>query len=158
VDGGCAGAAMGWACACDFRFASTRARFNTAFLNVGVSGDMGLAWSLTRLVGGAQARELLFFPEKIDAALALEHRLVTRLFEPDRLHDEVMALASRLADGQPFPLRMMKANMLSAETSGIAEYVEVESARHLHMTSNSSLQAGMEGIARCRPTPTGEDR
>src|SRR5262245_10469288 len=32
VDGGCAGAAMGWACACDFRFASERARFATGFL------------------------------------------------------------------------------------------------------------------------------
>ena len=42
VDGGCAGAAMGWACACDLRFASDRARFSTAFLRLGVSGDM--AW------------------------------------------------------------------------------------------------------------------
>lgn len=149
VDGGCAGAAMGWACACDLRFASTRARFNTAFLDVGVSGDMGLAWSLTRLVGAAHARELLFFPEKTDAAHALEHRLVTRLFDPDRLHDEVMALASRLAGRHPFPLRMMKANLLSAETHGIADYVEIESARHLHTAFDSSLlTAGIETSAR----------
>ena len=52
IDGGCAGAALGWACACDFRFASERAKFATAFLKVGVSGDMGLVWSLLRLVGG----------------------------------------------------------------------------------------------------------
>ncbi|CAI7975219.1 putative enoyl-CoA hydratase echA14 [Frankia sp. Hr75.2] len=56
IDGGCAGAAMGWACACDFRFASDRARFATGFLKVGVSGDMGLVWSLARLVGAPPAR------------------------------------------------------------------------------------------------------
>ncbi|XVQ15629.1 enoyl-CoA hydratase/isomerase family protein [Spirillospora sp. CA-255316] len=156
VDGGCAGAAMGWACACDFRFASTRARFNTAFLSVGVSGDMGLVWSLTRLVGAARAREMLFFPEKISAAEALEYGLVTRLFEPDRLHDDVMALARRLTDGHPFPLRMMKANVLSAETTGIADYVEVESARHLHVTSSPSLRAGIEAFTQGRGSTTDE--
>jgi 2-(1,2-epoxy-1,2-dihydrophenyl)acetyl-CoA isomerase len=62
IDGGCAGAGMGYAAACDFRFAAPEARFSTAFLNVGVSGDMGLAWSLNRILGGARARELLFFP------------------------------------------------------------------------------------------------
>jgi 2-(1,2-epoxy-1,2-dihydrophenyl)acetyl-CoA isomerase len=144
IDGGCAGAAMGWACACDFRFASTRARFNTAFLDVGVSGDMGLAWSLTRIVGGARARELLFFPEKITAGQALGYNLVTRVFAPEVLHEEVLALARRLVAHHPFPLRMMKANVVSAETSTISDYIEIESARHLHATSSSSLREGIE--------------
>jgi 2-(1,2-epoxy-1,2-dihydrophenyl)acetyl-CoA isomerase len=147
IDGGCAGAAMGWACACDFRFASTRARFNTAFLAVGVSGDMGLAWSLSRIVGGARAREMLFFPEKITAQQAFEDDLVTRLFAPEALHDEVMALARRLAAHHPFPLRMAKANVVSAEESGIANYIEIESARHLHVTSSPSLRAGIRTFA-----------
>ncbi|WP_262402823.1 enoyl-CoA hydratase/isomerase family protein [Actinomadura sp. CNU-125] len=138
VHGGCAGAAMGWACACDFRFASTGARFNTAFLRVGVSGDMGLVWSLSRLVGGARARELLFFPEKIGAGEALRHDLVTRVFEPDALHADVLAIAHRLAAHDSFPLRMMKANVVSAETSAMAEYVEIESARHLHVIADSA--------------------
>ncbi|MFC5746287.1 enoyl-CoA hydratase/isomerase family protein [Actinomadura rugatobispora] len=142
VHGGCAGAAMGWACACDFRFAAAGARFNTGFLQVGVSGDMGLAWSLIRLVGGARARELLFFPEKLGAEEALRHDLVTRVFEPDVLHEEVLALAGRLVAHHPFPLRMMKANVLSAETSAIADYVEIESARHLHVTAGPSAREG----------------
>jgi 2-(1,2-epoxy-1,2-dihydrophenyl)acetyl-CoA isomerase len=148
VQGGCAGAAMGWACACDFRFASVDARFNTGFLQVGVSGDMGLAWSLTRLVGGARARELLFFPEKFGADEALRHDLVTRLFEPDVLHEEVLALAHRLAGYHPFPLRMMKANLVSAETSAIADYVEIESARHLHVSASPSAVEGFANATR----------
>ena len=147
IDGACAGAALGWACACDFRFASTRARLNTAFLQVGVSGDMGLPWTLPRLVGAARARELLLLPEKFGAESALEWGLVTRLFEPADLHDEVMALAERLAASHPFPLRMLKANLLSAESSGLSDYIEIESARHLHVAASPSLD---EGIAAFR--------
>ncbi|WP_323137916.1 enoyl-CoA hydratase/isomerase family protein [Nocardia sp. alder85J] len=139
IDGGCAGAAMGWACACDFRWSSTRARFRTAFLDVGVSGDMGLAWSLTRAVGGGRARELLLFPEKFTAAQAREQGLVTRLFDPETLHEEVLALAGALAERPAFVLRMMKANILSAETLALAEYVDIESARHLHTVTDSPL-------------------
>jgi 2-(1,2-epoxy-1,2-dihydrophenyl)acetyl-CoA isomerase len=150
IDGGCAGAALGWACACDFRFASDRAKFATAFLKVGVSGDMGLVWSLQRLVGGSRARELLFFPEKIAADEALAMGLVTRVFASVDLHAEVLALAGTLGDHHPFPLRTMKANILSAERMDIGEYIEVESARHLHVAASPSLRQGIEAFVRAR--------
>ena len=150
VDGGCAGAALGWAAACDFRFASDRAKFATGFLKVGVSGDMGLVWSLQRLVGGPRARELLFFGEKVSAPDALEIGLVTRLFETGTLHDEVLALAEELAAHDAFPLRLMKANILSAERMDLEEYIEVESARHLHVAASPSLRRGMEAFVRNR--------
>lgn len=146
IDGGCAGAAMGWAAACDFRFASDRARFATGFLKVGVSGDMGLAWSLVRLVGPARARELLYFPDKFEAADALSYGLVTRVFPPEELHDRSLDLAAELARSDPFVLRMIKANLLSAERADLAEYVEVESARHLHTTTHLSPRS--EGTER----------
>jgi 2-(1,2-epoxy-1,2-dihydrophenyl)acetyl-CoA isomerase len=150
VDGGCAGAAMGWACACDFRFASDRAKFATGFLKVGVSGDMGLVWSLVRIVGAARARELLFFGEKLTARDALAYGLVTRLFPAATLHADVLALAEELAGHHPFPLRMMKANVLSAERMDIEEYIEVESARHLHVAASPSLREGIDRFARAR--------
>jgi 2-(1,2-epoxy-1,2-dihydrophenyl)acetyl-CoA isomerase len=150
IDGGCAGAAFGWACACDFRFASDRAKFATAFLKVGVSGDMGLVWSLQRLVGGSRARELLFFPEKIGADEALALGLISRIFAAADLHEAVLALAETLGAHHPFPLRMMKANILSAERMDIAEYIEVESARHLHVAAGPSLREGIEDFVRGR--------
>jgi 2-(1,2-epoxy-1,2-dihydrophenyl)acetyl-CoA isomerase len=143
IDGGCAGAAMGWACACDFRFASERARFSTAFLGVGVSGDMGLAWSLTRVVGPARARELMFFPDKFSAQEALQHGLVSRVFPDEALHDRVITLAQELVDRDPFALRLMKENFLSAETCGIRDFIEIESARHLHITSGKAFRDGV---------------
>jgi len=143
IDGGCAGAGLGYAAACDFRFATPEARFSTAFLNVGVSGDMGLAWSLTRILGGAKARELLFFPEKLDGAKALELGLVTRLFPREVLHGEVDALARQLCAREPLAQKMMKANCLSAERLDIGEFVVVETARHLHFTNRPDMGARM---------------
>ena len=54
INGSCAGAGLGWACGCDLRIATASARFNTAFLDVGVAGDMGLPWSLSAIVGSAR--------------------------------------------------------------------------------------------------------
>lgn len=145
IDGGCAGAAMGWAAACDFRFATPEARFNTAFLNIGLSGDMGLPWTLTRLLGGAQARELLLAPEKLTGEDALRLGLVTRLFAREALHEETRKLAMRLAAYDPLALRTMKANLLSAERMDFHEYMELESARHLHLVVSAGLDARMKG-------------
>lgn len=141
IDGGCAGAAMGWAAACDFRFATAEARFNTAFLTIGLSGDMGLPWTLTRLLGGAQARELLLSPEKLTGEGALRLGLVTRLFPRETLHEETRRLAERLAGYDPVALRTMKANLLSAERMDFHEYMELESARHLHLAADADLAA-----------------
>jgi 2-(1,2-epoxy-1,2-dihydrophenyl)acetyl-CoA isomerase len=143
IDGGCAGAGLGWASACDFRFATPEARFNTAFINVGVSSDMGPPWFLSRIVGGARAREMLFFAEKLTGEQALKIDLVTRLFAREALHDEVLKLAGHLCAREPFALRMMKANMLSAEELAIGDFIDIETARQLHTTNRPDVGARM---------------
>ena len=151
IDGGCAGAGLGYAAACDMRFATAEARFSTAFLAVGVSGDMGLAWSLHRLVGPAKARELLLFPEKFGGEAALAIGLVTRLFARDALHAETLALAAGLCARDPFALRMMKANCVSAETLDIASFIDIETVRQVACTTRPDFAARMaEAYARAK--------
>jgi 2-(1,2-epoxy-1,2-dihydrophenyl)acetyl-CoA isomerase len=133
INGACAGAALGWACACDFRFAAASARFNTAFLDVEVAGDMGGPWTLTRIVGPARARELFFFPDKFGAEEALRIGLVTRVFSDERFRAEVQAIAERLAGAAPIALRTLKANFVDAERMDFKGYVSLESERHLRM-------------------------
>jgi len=140
IDGGCAGAAMAWAMACDFHFATPQARFNTAFLNVGLAGEMGMAWTLTRLVGPAQARELLLFPAKVDGAEALAMGLVTRLHPREALHGEVAAAAAALCARDPLVLKLAKANLVSAEQDDLPRYVAVEAARQLLLLNRPGLR------------------
>ncbi len=130
IAGACAGAGLGWACACDLRIASQTARFNSAFLDVGVAGDMGGPWTLPRLVGAAKARELYFLPGKFDAAEALRIGLVTRVSAPETFEADVNALVARLTRAAPLALKGMKANFLAAEKMAFADYIALESEKH----------------------------
>src|SRR3954451_10098416 len=60
INGPAAGAGLAFALACDLRVAGASARLVTAFVRVGLSGDFGGSFFLTRLVGTAKARELYF--------------------------------------------------------------------------------------------------
>jgi 2-(1,2-epoxy-1,2-dihydrophenyl)acetyl-CoA isomerase len=133
INGACAGAGFGWACACDLRYAAHSARLNTAFLDVGVAGDMGGPWSLPRIVGAAKARELYFMPDKFDAQEALRIGLVSRVFPDDRFREEVGAIVHRIAEAAPIALRTMKAHFVEAERMDFASYIELETAHHLPM-------------------------
>jgi 2-(1,2-epoxy-1,2-dihydrophenyl)acetyl-CoA isomerase len=133
INGACAGAGFGWACACDLRIASATARFNTAFLDVGVAGDMGGPWTLPRLVGAAKARELYFLPGKFDAEEALRIGLVSRVSAPDSFESDLAAVVGRLAAAAPLALTAMKANFVAAESTGLSEYIALESERHMRL-------------------------
>jgi enoyl-CoA hydratase/carnithine racemase len=68
LPGPAVGAGLAIAMACDLRIAAESAFVSTGYLRVGLSGDYGIAWLLTRLVGTARARELMFTSDKVDAA------------------------------------------------------------------------------------------
>jgi 2-(1,2-epoxy-1,2-dihydrophenyl)acetyl-CoA isomerase len=151
VNGACAGAGLGWACACDLRFAAASARFNVAFLDVGVAGDMGGPWTLTRIVGAARARELYFFPGKFDADEALRIGLVSRVFPDERFHTEITAIAERLAHAAPLALRALKANFVDAERMDFASYVALETERHLRMFTTADTREAFAAKVEKRP-------
>ncbi|CAN5357582.1 enoyl-CoA hydratase/isomerase family protein [soil metagenome] len=151
IDGGCAGAGLAWAAACDFRFATERARFSTAFLAVGVAGDMGAAWLLERIVGPARAREMLYFPTKITGGEALAFDLVTRLFDAEELQAKTAELAAELAGRSAFALRAMKANFVSAEKLSLADFIEIEGARHMHVVNGREAREAFAAFAAKAP-------
>ena len=68
LPGPAVGAGLAIAMACDIRIAAESAFVSTGYLRVGLSGDYGIAWLLTRLVGSSRARELMFTSDKVDAA------------------------------------------------------------------------------------------
>ncbi|HEY6420807.1 MAG TPA: enoyl-CoA hydratase-related protein [Candidatus Binataceae bacterium] len=152
VNGACAGAGFGWACACDLRFAASSARFNTAFLDVGVAGDMGGPWSLPRIIGAARARELYFLPGRFDAEEALRIGLVSRVFPDEQFREEVGAIVARLAESAPIALRTMKSNFIEAERMDFASYVALETERHLPMfTTEDTREAFAAKVEKRKP-------
>ena len=88
LPGAAAGAGLAIALACDIRIAAKSAFGSTGYLRVGLSGDYGIAWLLTRLVGTARARELMFTAEKVDAERCEPIGLVNRVVDDARLQDD----------------------------------------------------------------------
>jgi 2-(1,2-epoxy-1,2-dihydrophenyl)acetyl-CoA isomerase len=130
IKGACAGAGLGWASACDLRICDATAKFNSAFLDVGMSGDMAGSWFLPRILGAAKARELYFLPGKFDAAEAARIGLVSRVASEADFEAELAALVGRLANASPLALKGMKANFVEQERMGLADFIAAETARH----------------------------
>ena len=106
-----AGAGLAIALACDIRIAAKSAFVSTGYARVGLSGDYGIAWLLTRTVGSARARELMFAAERVDAERCERIGLVNRVVDDARLQDEAFALARSLAEGPRVALASMKDNL-----------------------------------------------
>jgi 2-(1,2-epoxy-1,2-dihydrophenyl)acetyl-CoA isomerase len=130
VRGAAAGAGLSIALACDLRVAGESAKFATAFARVGYSGDFGGSWFLTQLVGTAKARELYYTAEIVDAKTAAQLGIVNRVVPDEKLEDETMTLARKLANGPRVALRYMKRNMNAAETQPLAQCLDLEAMHH----------------------------
>jgi 2-(1,2-epoxy-1,2-dihydrophenyl)acetyl-CoA isomerase len=131
VNGACAGAGLAWACACDLRYCSESAVFNTAFMTAGLSGDFGGTWTLPRIVGPAKARELYLLAERFRAAEAERVGLVSRMVPDGDLMGEVRRVAERIAGFAPLTMRAIKANLNDALGLSLTEQLDREAERHI---------------------------
>lgn len=152
INGACAGAGFGWACACDLRYASASASFNSAFLGVAISGDMAGPWLLPRILGATKARELFFMPGKFRADEAEKIGLVARTFPAETFREEIESIMDRLAKSAPLAIGEMKKNFVSAENMTLRDYIEIETERHSRTgASNDSKEAFKAFIEKREP-------
>lgn len=140
VNGACAGAGLGFAAACDLRYAAASAVFATAFLRVGMSGDHGTIWSVTRAVGPARARELFLLGDRIGADEAAACGLVHRVLPDAELRGYVAGVAQRLAAVSPSALRAMKSNLNDAIVLPFDRYLDAETQRFAEVCGSSDAQ------------------
>ncbi|MGE0000075.1 MAG: enoyl-CoA hydratase/isomerase family protein [Ilumatobacteraceae bacterium] len=150
INGACAGAGLGWACGCDLRFAARSARLNTAFLDVAVAGDMGLPWTLPRIVGAGKARELSLLPRKLSADEAAAIGLVNGVFDDDTFRDDVAAMVATLASKAPLARRAMKQHYVAAESTGFAEYIAVETEDHRRIIGSDDCREAFRAFVEKR--------
>lgn len=111
LPGPAAGAGLAVALACDMRFAARSAFVSTGYARVGLTGDYGINWLLTQLVGTGRARELMFTAARVGAEECARIGLVNRVFDDDALMAETMAAARALAAGPRGALAGIKDNL-----------------------------------------------
>ena len=111
LPGAAAGAGLAIALACDIRIAAKSAFVSAGYSRIGLSGDYGVAWLLTRAVGSPIAREMMFTSERVDSARAERIGLFNRVVDDANLREEAFALARSIAQGPAVALRLMKENL-----------------------------------------------
>ncbi len=126
INGAAAGGGLALALACDLRYVADGAVLTTAYAGVALSGDYGATWFLTRYVGTARARELLYFGDRIEVHEAERLGLVNAVLPSESFAEDVRARAARLARGPRSAHRSMKENLNRALRGGLAECLDGE--------------------------------
>jgi enoyl-CoA hydratase len=108
VNGYALGGGCELACACDWIYASTKARFGQPEVNLGIVPGFGGTSRLARRVGIAWAKEIVLAGETIEAELALRIGLVNRVFEPEDLLPAALAAGKAIAKKGPLAVAAAK--------------------------------------------------
>ncbi len=130
IQGAAAGAGLSLALACDFRILAASARLTTAFAKVGLSGDFGGTYFMTRLIGAAKARELYLTSPLLSAEEAYRLGLATRVVPEAEFSTAARDFALSLANGPSLTLGYMKKNLNLAEQAPLVTVLDAEALHH----------------------------
>lgn len=124
INGPAAGLGLLYAMFADIRFAAEDAVLTTAFSRIGLSAEYGTAWILGRLVGHANALELLISGRRVRAPEALRMGLVNQVFPREKLAQETYAYAKDIAElVSPRSARVLKQQVWELPFQTFAEAV-----------------------------------
>lgn len=147
LNGSVAGLGLVTACMGDVRFAVKSAKFSTAFAKRGLPAEHGISWILKRVVGNANAMDLMLSARVIDSSEALRMGLVSKLYDTNEdLMKGVMAYAKEIATWcSPASLVEMKEQMyedLNIEEN-VAKSNELMKQSWLHPDFKEGRAGGM---------------
>jgi len=125
-----AGYALGGGCElamlCDFIIAAETAKFGQPEINLGVMPGIGGTQRLPRAVGKAKAMDMVLTARMMDAAEAERAGLVSRVVPADKLLEEALAAAARIAAQSPLAVMMNKELVNAAFETTLATGVAME--------------------------------
>ena len=146
VSGFCLGGGLELAMMCDFIIASETARFALPEITLGIMPGAGGTQRLPRYIGKAKAMDLILTGRMMDAVEAERCGLVARLVAPDRLLDEALAAASKIAANSQPIVMMAKETVNRAQETSLAEGARFERRLFLSMFSTEDQKEGMKAF------------
>jgi enoyl-CoA hydratase/carnithine racemase len=137
---------------CDLRLASDAARFSTIFARRGLIAEYGMAWMLPRIVGIANALDLLFSARTIDATEALRVGLVNRVFPQDTFLEKAQEYAHEVASTvSPRSLRIIKRQVYEAMSQPLAEAFDISVREMMACFRTEDFKEGVAHFVEKRP-------
>lgn len=144
INGAAAGSGLVLALACDIRFASESAVFASSFVRNGLVAEHGVAWLLTRIIGTANALDLLLTGRKVDSLEAKALGLVNFVCKPEDLLDKALHFARELADScSPRSLRIIKEQVWNAGMETLLESTSVANQEMLKAFDSEDFQEAL---------------
>jgi enoyl-CoA hydratase len=136
---------------CDFILASEAAKFGQPEINLGVMPGIGGTQRLTRFVGKSKAMEMCLTGRMMDAAEAERSGLASRVLPADKLKQEAIAAAKKIASqSQPIAMMTKEAINVAYETT-LAQGVVFERRLFHAMFATSDQKEGMSAFVDKRP-------
>jgi enoyl-CoA hydratase/carnithine racemase len=135
LNGVATGAGLDLALMCDLRYAARNARFAETYMKVGLVPGAGGAHFLPRLVGTAKALEMFFTGDFVDAEEAQRIGLVNKVFDDEKLIEEVNAIARRIARAPELSLRFIKRATYQGIRNDLRTNLDLISSHYAVVTS-----------------------
>ena len=153
VQGAASGGGFALALASDVRVCSSDARFNVAFVRVGLSGcDIGVSWLLPRLIGGSRAFELLLTGRFADAAEPARIGLVSDVVTREELDDHARGIARMIAANSPYGVKMTKQVMWAQlEVGSLDAGISLENRTQVTAALTDDHQEAVRAFLEKRP-------
>lgn len=150
VNGAAVGVGMSFAVMADIVVAARSAYFLQAFANIGLVPDGGATFLLPRIIGWSRAVELSMLAERLPAETALDWGLVNRVVDDDKLMEEALSLATRLANG-PRSLGLMRKAYWATFSNSYSEQFQLEANLQGIAGASEDNKEGVKAFLEKRP-------
>ena len=152
LNGATAGIGLVHALYCDLRFAADNTVFTTSFARRGLIAEHGISWMLPRIVGHANALDLLMSARRVPSEEALRIGLVNRLYPAEQLREQTFAYARDLADFvSPSAIAVIKRQLYDVPFQTLAE-ATIDANREMVVSlRGSDFREGVASFVEKRP-------
>jgi len=158
LNGFALGGGLELAVSCHFRIMADapKARLGLTELNLGIIPGWGGTQRLPRIVGRAKALDMILFSRTLNAREALEIGLVNQVTTPERLMDDALELALRLAERPPIAVGCVLKAMSAGDYEGLERGLEVESEGSARVRDTKDRMEGFQAfLEKRKPVFTG---
>ena len=146
VDGFALGGGIELALSCDLRIASTRARFGTPEINLGLIPGGGGTQRLADILGYGKAMEMVMTGEMVGSEEALRLGLVNDVVEPEDLETRTMEMAENIARKSPYTIKVAKRAVRASLDLGMSEGILAERSEFVALFDTEDKEIGVQAF------------
>jgi len=156
LPGAAAGAGLSIALSCDFRFASDNAFAVAGYGRIALTGDYGITWLLTKLIGPSKSKDMLFSNRKINAEEGFKLGIFDKIFKYEDLLKDSLEYAKLVGSFSPLAIKAMKKNINNSAEINLVEALDQEAIDLIKVSKSKDHKEGVSAfVEKRKPSFTG---